>query len=1058
MSARYTLLRILCLALLLSLSPVLRAQSSGTIGFRRLSVDDGLSQSAVMCIAQDQEGFFWFGTQDGLNKYDGYAFTVFRRIPGDTSSLSDNYITSLLADTNGTLWIGTYSGGVNRLHLRSGTIRRYRLRSDSLVSRGSNSVQSLAKAPSGGLWVATWGGGLDRLDPQTGTWTHVRHETGHDSSLAGERATAIALDRNGSLWLGTWDGLHRYDPAGGFLKRCPATPASSIEEKKIMSVYAGSDGAIWYGTFAAGLFRLDPESSSLSRYTTTGAEGQRLSSMSVRSITEDAQGRLWIGTWEGGIDLLDRRTDRIEVLRSGPPPALGANQVFCLLRDRRQGLWAGTDGGGVNHYDAARFKFRHLRYEPGNPGALSKPIVRALCEDRTGHVWVGLEEGFLNCLDTRTGELVSGRLPNVSSRPAGTRTILAILEDSDGYLWVGTDGEGLHRLDPSRKSWRAIRFPRGRDEIVGPDHVIALNETKDGALWIGTLGGGLIRMDRHSLEQTRYMRTSRTASNQLTGNYVYSLMEDRAGRIWVGTWGAGISVLDPRAGSFKTYQHDEADPHSLAQNSVLAFHEDARGIIWAATLGGGLDAFDPSTETFAHVTEADGLPNNVINGILEDSAGNLWLSTNRGVCRFNPAARSFRNYDVGDGLQSMEFNQGAFCGGRDGAMYFGGINGLNTFRPATLPLDSLPPPVRITRCAVFDRPLTIPDQSRGLELSYDQNFISFEFTALDFTAPEKNTYRYMMEGVDRDWVSCGTRRYASYTSLPGGDYVFRVRASNSDGVWNLTGTALVIHVAPPIWETAWFRVLALALLLGSLVAVYRRRIRQLERERRLQSEFSRKLNESQETERKRVAGELHDGLGQELLTVKNTLARIAEDQPPSARGRLVEVENAVQRAIEDVRHISADLHPHMLERLGLTRTIESTIRRISDAACLKIVSSVEPIDGLLQPSEEIDFYRIIQEALTNVVKHSNASQCSVQVKRAPSQIHLMVQDDGRGFEPDAVATSETAGLGLVNMAERVRLLRGDMEIRSAPGSGSTLLFHFPISESGSHNRSLHHQG
>ena len=695
-------------------------------------------------------------------------------------------------------------------------IRRYPLRSDSLISRGSNSVLALAEDSPGRLWVATWGGGLDRLDPQTGSWNHVRHEKGHDSSSAGERATAMALDQNGNLWLGTWDGLHRYNPASGLLERCPPISASSIEEKKIMSVYAGSDGTIWYGTFAAGLFRLDPQSSSLSHYTTSGSEGQCLSSMSVRSITEDARGRLWIGTWEGGIDILDRWSNRIEVLRSGPPPALGANQVFSLLRDRSGGIWAGTDGGGVSHYDPARFKFRHLRYEQGNPEALSKPIVRALCEDRAGYVWVGLEEGFLNCLDTRTGKLVYGRLPNSAPRAAGTKTILALLEDSDGFLWVGTDGEGLRRLDPSRKRWRSIRFPRGKDEIVGPDHVIALIEARDGALWAGTLGGGLVRMDRRTFKQTRYMRTSRTAVNQLTGNYVYSLMEDRAGRIWIGTWGAGISVLDPRTGSFKTYQHDEANPRSLAQNSVLAFHQDTRGTIWVATLGGGLDAFEPSTESFTHITEADGLPNDVINGILEDDAGNLWLSTNRGVCRFNPSTRSFRNYDVGDGLQSMEFNQGAFCKGQDGAMYFGGINGVNAFFPASLPQDSLPPPVKITHCAVFDRPLTIPVGSQGLELSYDQNFVSFEFTALDFTAPEKNSYRYMMEGIDRDWISCGTRRYASYTNLPGGNYVFRVRASNSDGVWNLAGASLAIHVAPPWWETAWFRALAIVLLLGFL--------------------------------------------------------------------------------------------------------------------------------------------------------------------------------------------------------------------------------------------------
>jgi signal transduction histidine kinase/ligand-binding sensor domain-containing protein len=1058
MVARLASLRLLGLFLSFTLWPFLHAHPAGIIGFRRLSVDEGLSQSTVNCITQDRDGFLWFGTQDGLNKYDGYTFQIYRKVPGDTNSLSDNYITALLADRKGNLWIGTYSGGVNRLDIRCGVIRRYPLRSDSLIFHGSRSVMAIAEDSSGSLWVASWGGGLDRLDPGSGAWLHCRHEHGHDSASTGERATSIMVDQRGGLWLGTWDGLHAYDPATGCLRYSTPTAVLSIEDKKIMTVLAGSDGDIWYGTFSRGLFRYDPRSSSLTHYTTTGSEGKRLSSLSIRSIIEDSRGILWIATWGGGVDLLDTKTSSVQILDSGPFPSLSSNQVFVLCADRSGGIWVGMDGGGVNHYDPARFKFRHVRYDPVNPAALCRPIVRALCQDRSGHVWVGLEGGALDYLDPGTGRVMrappSGRKHQIIS----SKTILALLDDSDGYVWAGTDGEGLYRLDPSRKKWERIPLHRLKGEMIGPDNIIWLCESKNGLLWIGTLGGGLIRMNRSTLEHARYMRTSRTAPGQLSGNYVYSLLEDHDGRLWIGTWGAGISVLDPHTGSIMTYQHDEADPRSLAQNSILAFHEDRKGVLWVATLGGGLDAFERSTNSFIHTTEADGLPNNVINGILEDSAGNLWLSTNRGICRFNPQARTFHTYDVGDGLQSMEFNQGAFCKARDGTLYFGGVNGLNSFSPAYLPSDTIPPPVHITRCMVFDRPLQLPPEPQSLELSYDQNFVSLEFTALDFTAPEKNAYRYMMEGLDRDWVSCSSRRYASYANLPPGSYVFRVRGSNNDGTWNNIGASLRIHVAPPFWGTAWFRAIALLAIVGSVYSLYRRRINHLERERRIQSDFSQKLNESQETERKRIAGELHDGLGQELLTVKNALTHIAEAQPPSSRPQLIEVGKAVQHAIEDVRQISADLHPHMLERLGLTRTIESTIRRIAEAACLKIVASVDPVDGLLQPSEEINFYRIIQEALTNVVKHSNASQCSVQVTRAGSQIHLTVQDDGRGFEPDAAGASETAGLGLVNMAERVRLLRGDMEVKSTPGSGSTLLFHFPISGSSPGDRSLNQKG
>lgn len=1045
MPAAHTIWYALHLLLPLVLSPLLQAQSSRVIGFRRLTVDDGLPQSTVNCIVQDRDGYLWFGTQDGLSKFDGYTFQVYRKVPGVSSSLSDNYITSLLTDTHGSLWVGTYSGGVNRLDPGGGTVRRYSLRSDGSSSRGSRSVMAIAEDSSGTIWVATWGGGLDMLDAQSGAWTHFEHEKGHDSASTGDRSTSIAVDRQGRLWLGTWDGLHTFDSSTRTLRYSTPDVALSLEDRKIMAVYPAGDGTVWYGTFAGGLFRYDPRVSTLARVGATGQEGRRLSGNSVRAVVQDADARLWIGTWGGGINVLEQATGAVQVLRAGPFPALRTDQVLALCLDRSGGIWAGLEGGGVNHYDPARFKFRHIRHDPASPTALSRPVVRSLCQDRHGHVWVGSEAGGLDCLDPVTAKVIPGVVPRQGRQSVGSNTVLALLEDSEEYLWAGTDGGGLHRLDPSHRKWQRIPLQRLKDEIIGPDHVIWLCESRDGTLWIGTLGGGLIRMNRATLEQVRYLRTSRTASDQLSGNYVYCLLEDRDRRLWVGTWGAGISVLDPRTGSFVVYQHDETDPQSLAQNSILHIHQDRKGTIWVATLGGGLDAFDPSTNSFIHVTEADGLPNNVVNGILEDDSGSLWLSTNRGLCRFDPTARTFRNYDVGDGLQSMEFNQGALCRGRDGTLYFGGVNGLNMFSPADLPTDTVPPPVYITRCSVFDRPLPLPLDPRGLELTYDHNFVSFEFTALDFTAPEKNAYRYMMEGIDRDWIASGSRRFASYVNLSPGDYLFRVRGSNNDDVWNASGASLRIRVSPPFWGTAWFRTLALLLILGSVYSLYRRRINTLERERQIQSDFSRKLNESQETERKRIAGELHDGLGQELLTIKNTLSGLVSRSETAPRSQLAELETAVHRAIEDVRQISADLHPHMLERLGLTRTIESTIRHIGDAACLKIVALVDPVDGLLPPSEEINFYRIIQEALANVVKHSDASQCTVRVERTASQIHLTVQDDGRGFEPDAAATSETAGLGLTNMAERIRMMRGDMEIRSAPGTGTILRFHVPLS-------------
>jgi signal transduction histidine kinase len=344
---------------------------------------------------------------------------------------------------------------------------------------------------------------------------------------------------------------------------------------------------------------------------------------------------------------------------------------------------------------------------------------------------------------------------------------------------------------------------------------------------------------------------------------------------------------------------------------------------------------------------------------------------------------------------------------------------------------------------MFNDPISV-ERDGILSLDHDQNYISFEFVALDFTAPERNRYRYMLEGNDRTWTESGGRRFASYTNLPSGAYVFRVRGSNADGTWSGKDASLNIRIASPFWEQVWFRGGILLLGAAALGMAYRANIRRLQKEHRLQSEFSRKLNESQEAERKRLAGELHDGLGQELLAIKGSIDHLAGQAP--AAGDLKNVSDAVQQAIENVREISADLHPHMLERLGLSRTMRATIRRVADATGLDITASVDPLDNRFTPLEEINIFRILQEALNNIIRHSHASQCQVRVAITDSDMTMEVTDDGCGFDAENARSSGDGGLGLVNMAERVRMLDGDMEIESSPGNGTALRFRIPLKE------------
>jgi len=631
--------------------------------------------------------------------------------------------------------------------------------------------------------------------------------------------------------------------------------------------------------------------------------------------------------------------------------------------------------------------------------------------------------------------------------------IMAILEDSKGRLWVGTDGGGVYLFDARRILIRHFDLDQ-EDVNSAANYVQTLCEGKDGGIWIGSHGSGLIRIDRQTYALRRYARGGVTP-NQLSSNYVWAICEDRAGNLWLGTWGSGIAVLNPANGMFRTYRHDPSNASSLNHNTVLVFHEDSSGTMWIGTLGGGLDAFDSGRGTFSHVTEADGLPNNVVSAVLEDGEGNLWLSTNKGVSRYNPRSHTFRNYDMSDGLQSLEFNQGAYAKGRNGTIYLGGINGVNMFSPEDISVDVHIPPVQITTFRIFDR--VVPFHRGGLEqdplvLSYDQNFFSFEFAALAYTAPEKNRYRYRLEGLDRDWVSAGTRRYASYTNLDRGEYVFRVQGSNSDGVWNTEGASMRIRVMPPFWERLWFRALGALIVFGIGFTFYYNRVNRLNREKMIQAEFSRKMNEYQETERKRIAGELHDSLGQELLVVHNKLTHWEQtgDNDPASTHQLSEITEGVQHAIEEVRAISSDLHPHMLDRLGLTKTIESTARKCAEAASMEIRASVDDIDRVFSPVAEINVFRIIQEGLTNVVKHSRASECELSVRRHDDRCEITIQDDGCGFDSSKAPFPRTdgGGFGLTNIAERVRLLGGQMKIESSPGNGTKITFGIPLSLEG----------
>ena len=546
---------------------------------------------------------------------------------------------------------------------------------------------------------------------------------------------------------------------------------------------------------------------------------------------------------------------------------------------------------------------------------------------------------------------------------------------------------------------------------------------------------------------------------------VWVIHEDRSGVLWIGTAG-GLARFDQVSGQFTRYQHDPDDPNSLSNNSVFTIHEDQSGALWIGTWGGGLNRFDPTQETFTHYREKDGLANDVVYGILEDEQGDLWLSTNRGLSRFNPEKGVFKNYDATYGLQSDEFNNGAYHKSRSGEMFFGGINGFNAFYPEQIIDNSHIPPIVITTFKKFNLTLRTdlpPDEH--ILLSYKDNFISFEFAALDYTAPERNQYAYMMDGLDKDWVNIGTQRHADYRNLQPGEYVLQVKGSNNDGVWNEGGTSLRITVTPPLWEAWWFRGIVALALVGGALGGYRLRIRSLEaRSRELEKQVEARTAELQQEidqriqaeealhqrerekavaeERNRLARDLHDSAKQEALAASlhlGTALTLFDRDIEAAKSHLIEADNLVDSVREELTDLIHEFRPPLMNGQNFDDALNEYAIEWVHQNKIEIDLNVEGnLDLSLETKQAI--YRIMQEALANVARHSSAGSVDVTLNFQADSVVFTIVDDGLGFDTQ----KQYAGMGLYSMRERAETLNGRFDIESKPGLGTKVCVTFPI--------------
>jgi ligand-binding sensor domain-containing protein/signal transduction histidine kinase len=861
----------ICLMLLFSLFPAgLVFADVGSpppvLRFEQISLREGLSQSSVYAILQDHYGFLWFGTEGGLNKYDGYQFTIYKHDPDDPSTLANNIISALYEDRLGILWVGT-GEGLDRFNRESGTFAHYKKNPQDPDALSGTLVWALLEDSDGALWVGTNDGGLNRFERDTNSFTHFRHDPADPNSIGGDSVKALYEDEQGMLWVGTDAGLERFDRENGTFTHFPrpAADQGNPNSSLVLTIYEDSQGRLWAGTNGEGLGKFDRSTLTWTDYTNDPNNPDSLSSDVVWAVLEDLKGRLWIGSDGGGLDLLDPQQDHFHHYRHDPSKldSLSRDSVRALFEDRSGVFWVGTYGGGLSKSTYNINKFALYRQEPGLADSLSDNYIWSIGADSSGALWLGTFQGGLNRLDINSGSVTVYRHDPKDPASLSSDDVRAVLVDGQGTVWAGTGAQGLNRLDPQSGTFVQYHHDPNDPNSLISDQIRVLFEDRSGNLWVGTYANGLDRFDRQSGVFTHY-RSDATDPHSLISDRVRCLYQDRKGYLWIGTSG-GISRLEPEANEFTRYSSDAQNPNSLSNPTVFSFYEDADEILWIATFGGGLNRFDPTSQTFTHYTETDGLPHNQVYNILADASGNLWLSTNNGISRFNPKTRSFRNYGIEDGLQNIEFNLGSAYQSKDGQMFFGGIDGLNAFYPEQVHDSDFSAPVVITAFQKFNQTVLSdlsPDQT--IQLSHNDNFFSFEFAALDFTAPEKNQYAYMLEGFDKDWIEAGTRRYASYTNLGGGNYTFRVKGTNSDGVWNEVGISIPITITPPFWQTWWFTLLAVLALTGGTTGIYAVRARsfRLQKEK-LESQVAQRTAEIEQ--RRRVAESLRD-----ILTVLNS--------------------------------------------------------------------------------------------------------------------------------------------------------------------------------------------
>lgn len=977
----------------------------------------GLSQNDVNCIIQDKSGILWIGTWDGLNRYDGYEFFVIRPDNDNPSkSISHRTINALYEDNAGMLWIGT-DCGLNQLNTKTFSLRQFFSGPNNPKSLLNDTITAITGDNYGNIYVGTKSG-LNKIDKH-GHISHVPINFKNCPTCHTMIVYSLLYDKAGYLWIGTDCGLKVIEVTNSAYS-LPENIISFTETTFIpfKSLTKDKNHHLWAGT-GNGLYMLDLLTGQIVRFHSDEIKELKISGNDITALCIDNQGFLWAGTNGNGLNVIQTSNGKNFTSAFSFLKNFSNYYIRSLYSDRNGIVWIGTVWQGIIKYNRDAFYFKHYQYKQNDKKELNSSVVWSFCEDKkNGNIWIGTNNG-INIFNPET-ETFSYILHNPKNPNSLSGNLIRdIIIDSRGIFWISTFGDGFNSYDPATGKFTVYRNNPDDPQSISCDYVWKVFEDRFGVLWIGT-DCGLNILDRNSGKFTHYFHNTRD-SQSISSNSIFSIYEDRKGNLWFSTYN-GINLYNRKTDNFTIIKHLPGK-NSLSVSSVFSVFEDRKGIIWIGTFGGGLNRYDPISKKFTFFTEKDGLANNIVYRIIEDSRGFLWMTTNHGVSRFDPKTRTFVNYDVKDGIQSYEFNHNAALLDRQGYIYFGGMNGFNRFRPEEILINKNIPSLVITAFKIFDKTKKIQlDNNDTIVLNYKENFFSIEFAALDFTNPSKNQYKYCLRNFKNSWTSTDAEnRLATFTKVPPGTYFFTVIASNNDGWWNNQGITICIIIKPPFWKTWWFILVLIIfiILLIYLIASYY--IFRIKKQHDLEKKMLTLEKEFIEAQQKALRYQMNPHfIFNSLNSIQNF---ILQKDDETAHIYLTNFSSLIRKILENSKH----------EYINLQEEIE-TIRLYLELESLRFVEKFEYqilISKDINPSSLIIPPMLIQPYLENAIWHglipkNGKGSIIIEFNLHTRQTLLItITDNGIGREKSAEITSrrkQHKPTGMLNIEKRLALM------------------------------------